>query len=196
MATPLQHRGGVQLGKLVWFVAGADLLLAGCFSLDPVNRRPKFIAVTRLCDSMDPTAPCDPDRLHHGEWVTVKAEFNDPDGDEADGGVHWRVTACDDTLTSCDRHRLYETPDTMYEGANTTPRFVVRSLLEEAGGAVQCVVVDVDIVDDRGAASVGSGRFTVEGGPTSPRCPFARTSDVFATHDDHGEGPRMRRGAP
>jgi hypothetical protein len=195
MATRLQHRGGVKLGGLVWFVAGAGLLLAGCFYLDPVNRRPKFMAVTRLCDSMDPTAPCDP-VLHHGEWVTVKAEFSDPDGNADDGGLHWRVTAWDDTHTSYDRHRLYETPDTMYEGSNSTPRFLVRSILEETGGPVLCVVVDVDVYDDRGAASVGSRAFPVDDGPTLAQCQSARTSDMFATHGDPSEGPRMRRSVP
>lgn len=55
-------------GRLVWLVAGASLVLAGCVYLDPINRRPKIMAVERWCDGAE---PCDFEDLHRGDSVTL-----------------------------------------------------------------------------------------------------------------------------
>jgi hypothetical protein len=169
-------------------VAGAGLALTGCIYVDPINRRPKIMPVERLCDGGDPSAPCNFDDLHHGDSVTLKAVFTDPDGQAADAVLQWRVSACDSTLTLCDEHRLYE-------GPKTTPDFPVRSTLEQTGGPVQRVVIDLDVFDDRGASSSESQVLTINDGPTLVVRHSARTYtigapiELFATYGDPDEGP-------
>lgn len=87
--------------------------------------------------------------------------FKDPDSAGTNSTLQWRISACDscDNFDSCDRDRLYE-------GPATTPSFIVRRTLEGTGGPVTCVVVDLDVFDDRGASSSYSQVLHVLDDPT------------------------------
>lgn len=172
MASWLLHREAVKRGGNAWLAIGCGLVLGGCFYIDPINRRPKVMPVQRQCSGADPSAPCDLDDLHHGDAVQLAAAFNDQDGDEALATLQWRITACDDAAKDkdCDGDRLYE-------GADASPSFVVRHVLEVTGGPVRQVVVELDVFDERGASSSESQILIVHDGPTLA---LRRSAAVYA----------------
>lgn len=131
---------------LVWWAVGCGLISAGCIYLDPINRRPKIRPIQRVCDGAAPTTPCNLDELHHGEMVQLMAVFSDPDSDAANSGVDWRILACDGDSLHCDAHPLYM-------GTVRKPSFVVPFVLEDAGGPVLSVFIDLNVFDERGASS-------------------------------------------
>ncbi|HMG55309.1 MAG TPA: hypothetical protein VK601_17550 [Kofleriaceae bacterium] len=147
--------------------------------------------VQRVCDGADPTTPCDLDDLHRGDLVQIRAVFSDQDGEEADGVLQWRVSACNSGVTGCDPHRLYE-------GAETSPHFVVPPILEGTGEAVQRVVIELDVFDELGASSSESEIFVVHDGPTlvvsrsAPGYTVGSPINLFATYGDPDGTPAGR----
>lgn len=155
----MQHARAVRPGRLLWFVASTAGALSGCFYLDPINRIPKILPIERVCE--DAAAPCGLDSLHPGDAVALTAAVDDRDGDERKTTLHWRITACDRTLTVCDPRRLVDAD-------GPVASFVVPQTLGDAGGPVARIEVDLDAFDERGGFSSASDSLDVVQDP-APR---------------------------
>jgi hypothetical protein len=179
----------VRLGRVVWLVVGPGLVLAGCFYVDPINRRPEVTGLVRLCDDADPSAPCDFDDLHRGDTVRVTAELNDPDGPESACVLMWRILACDSSDKRCDKD-----PE-LYKESDSVAGFTVPGTLKESDGPVQLVEVTVNVYDARGASSSLRNEIAIKDGPTlaltRPTGIYAVGApiDMFATYGDPDNAP-------
>jgi hypothetical protein len=149
----------VQLRARAGLVAGAGVVLAGCFYTEPINRQPKVLPPRRVCDAAHPADPCPEDNLHHGDHVMVKAAFSDPDGDVNDGTAQWRISACDGSSTGCDPSRLECDPDRLYDPMHPIsvlppyPEFTIPFVLTGSDVPVRNIVFELTVFDDRGAPS-------------------------------------------
>jgi hypothetical protein len=176
----------VRFGRLIALAAGASSLI-GCFYLDPINRRPRYMGIERQCDASDPE-PCDSnlEDLHRGDSVKLKAIFTDPDSLVSSSTFHWTVSTCDLEQVVC---------DVVYDGADQIAPFTVRSTLAATGGSVQSISVTLELFDDRGASITVSPKLTVHDGPTLVVSQSARSYtigapiEMFATYGDPDEGP-------
>lgn len=154
----------VQLGILGQFVV-SGALASGCFYLEPMNRPPSLSSIKRLCDDAHPAAPCTLENLHDGDQVLAQPVFNDPDGDEDNGAVHWRVSACaDQSDASCSAERLYDDSIPVVE-------FEVRPTLnpDGTGGPTHRIDFELRVFDERGALTFGEYTYDVirDGAPAA-----------------------------
>jgi len=153
--------------RITWCIAWSAGVLSGCFYLEPVNRVPKVGEISWSCVGGSPSTP---DQLRRGDTVVLGAMFDDRDGDKAKATLHWRVSACDVNVAgrcnpaTCDEQRVYEHDD-------EAPAITVPQTLD-TGGPVQCVLADVDVIDERGGlssgTSLGDDHFNVA--PGEPVC--------------------------
>lgn len=118
----------------------SSVCLAGCLYIDPINQRP----------SID-IRPASDAPVYRGDRILLRAEANDPEGQEVE--LRWAVYACTQAVAPYDCDELPMYTGRLAEAELVVPAFREAVDAEGLARPTQALRVMLDAIDDRGAAA-------------------------------------------
>ena len=130
--------------------------LPACIYLSPINAPPTIYGVTRAC--ANDVSPCDFNDVHHGDDLTLRVSFIDPEHHEDEVSYEWSAEACDRTQNMCD-------PIDVRNARTAEPEVQVPLTLHDTTTPVEWVRVTIELRDDRGAHDTGGALIPIAEAP-------------------------------